>query len=171
MVSATYRLLYPWQRRGTYCTGVWMGQSVWVWKILTSPGFEPWTIQCPLCILCQEHGCFHFQCHSTANSYFKNTWYIDYENVYSCCTYKKNGEWFEWHPQLLYVLAKAWNRFFFSFVCVVYEVHSRKRKQTGKLHLCTSSTLLMCVNTRFLKLVCTVYRVSLAMKTSLQLVL
>lgn len=60
---------------------------------------------------------------------------------------------------------------FFSFVCVLYEVHSWKEKQRGKLHLCTSSRLLMCVNTRFLKLVCTVYRVSVAMKTSLQLVL
>jgi hypothetical protein len=61
--------------------------------------------------------------------------------------------------------------FFFPFVCVLYEVHSRKWKQTEKLDLCTSSKLLMCVNTRFLILVCTVYRVSLAMNTSLQLVL
>jgi len=83
---------------------------------------------------------------------------------------KINGEWFELHPQLLFILAKAWNRFF-SFVCVLYEVHSWKRKQTGKLHLCTSNRLLICVNTRFLKLVCTVYRVSVAMKTSLQPVL
>ena len=82
-------LLYAWQRRCTYCTGAWVGQSVWVWKILTSPGFEPWTIQCPVHILCQVYGCFPCQCHSIANSYSKNEWYRDYKTVYSCCTKKK----------------------------------------------------------------------------------
>ena len=48
VVNATPRLLYPWERPGTHCTGGWVGPRAGLdgyGKSRLPPGFDPRTIQ------------------------------------------------------------------------------------------------------------------------------
>ena len=48
VVSAMFRLLYPWERPGTQCIGGWMGPKTGLEeceKSRPSPGFDPRTVQ------------------------------------------------------------------------------------------------------------------------------
>ena len=48
VVNATYRLLYPRERPGTYCTEGWLAPRAGLdgcGKSHPLPGFYPWTVQ------------------------------------------------------------------------------------------------------------------------------
>ena len=48
VVNAMPRLLYPWERIGTYCIGGWVGPWAGLdrcGKSRPPPGFDPWTVQ------------------------------------------------------------------------------------------------------------------------------